>query len=371
MILLIGYAYVGYPIVAYVLSKLKPVGKEHNKNFYAENNVDLPNVTAVIVIHNEGQRIIDKITNLKELSYDQDKLSILIVNDHCTDNSVELLNKHYPDVTVITNNGRGKAAGINTAYQNINDELVLMLDARQMLESQALISLVNNFVDSQVGAISGELMIESMDGNRFANAMGGYWKYEKFVRKCEAKIGKVPGVTGAIYMIRRKAFRAIDENTLLDDVLIPMNAAKLGYKIGFETNAIAWDVPSDDPKREKRRKVRTLAGNYQLLFRHLWWCIPFMHPIAFQFISHKILRILVPFFAIMASTLLSILSETTCVSFISKPIHTKAVMPVIMMNDMVLKVLISVFRIPSHNPAQTFVKSPFRPFPAGHPNRRP
>ena len=47
--------------------------------------------------------------------------------------------------------------------------------------------------------------------------------------------------------------------------------------------------------REKLRKVRTMAGNYQLIFMMPWLLLPFANPIFLQYFSHKVLRLLAPF----------------------------------------------------------------------------
>ena len=109
----------------------------------------------------------------------------------------------------------------------------------------------------------------------------------------------MPGVTGAIYMLRREAFKVIPADTILDDVLIPMTAIVNGYKVGFDDQALAWDVPSSNPANERRRKIRTISGNFQLLFRHPDWLLPFKNSIWWQYFSHKVLRLFVPYIALL------------------------------------------------------------------------
>jgi biofilm PGA synthesis N-glycosyltransferase PgaC len=155
-----------------------------------------------------------------------------------------------------------------------------------------------------VAAVSGELRLKSTDSDR-SSGMDAYQKYEKFIRKTESSISSVPGVSGALYMLRRSLFQPLPNDTILDDVLIPMRAAVGGNWIGYDDRAIAWDVPSDDLKREKLRKTRTLQGNYQLLFRNLSWCLPGGHPLWFQYLSHKVSRLSAPFFG-MAAFILSV-----------------------------------------------------------------
>ena len=125
--------------------------------------------------------------------------------------------------------------------------------------------------------------------------MNTYWSYEKFLRKKESQIGSMLGATGALYAIRRNLFPQVPWNILVDDMYIPLSIIERGYRAIFEPEARAYDKPSIYGKEEFRRKVRTLAGNYQILehFPHL--LMPFESPIAWQFLSHKFLRLVVPF----------------------------------------------------------------------------
>ena len=163
------------------------------------------------------------------------------------------------------------------------------MDARQIVDPDAVSELVSCFADPDVGAVSGELLLESAS----ADALGIYWKIEKVVRKLESATGSVVGVTGAIYAIRRELYTEIPPGTILDDVFIPMNVARMGKRVVFQPSAIARDRLFNEKGKEFSRKVRTLTGNYQLLRLAPWLLSP-SNPLLFRFISHKLLRLLVP-----------------------------------------------------------------------------
>jgi cellulose synthase/poly-beta-1,6-N-acetylglucosamine synthase-like glycosyltransferase len=102
------------------------------------------------------------------------------------------------------------------------------------------------------------------------------------------------GATGAIYAIRRALFEAIPEDTILDDVVIPMRIARQGYRVLFDPHARAFDRVAPSSQAELTRKVRTLAGNFQLFTRERWLLNPFRNRLWFQTLSHKGLRLLAP-----------------------------------------------------------------------------
>jgi cellulose synthase/poly-beta-1,6-N-acetylglucosamine synthase-like glycosyltransferase len=114
------------------------------------------------------------------------------------------------------------------------------------------------------------------------------------VRELESASGSVVGATGAIYAARRELVAEVPADTILDDVFIPMNVARKGFRVLFDPRAKAWDSASLGTDREFRRKVRTLTGNYQLL-QLAPWLLSGRNPIRFEFVSHKLMRLMVPF----------------------------------------------------------------------------
>jgi biofilm PGA synthesis N-glycosyltransferase PgaC len=154
--------------------------------------------------------------------------------------------------------------------------------------------LVENFADPTVGCASGELMLGDPDSGETVKGMGLYWRIEKKVREWEASTGSVVGATGALYAVRRNLLVPVPPETILDDVYVPMQIARQGSRVVFDPRARAWDMPDLGTGREFARKVRTLSGNYQLL-QLAPWLLGAENPLRFQFVSHKLLRLLAPF----------------------------------------------------------------------------
>ena len=111
----------------------------------------------------------------------------------------------------------------------------------------------------------------------------------------ESGIHSVPGATGAIYAIRRELFAPLAAGTILDDVVIPMRIVLAGKRVVFDSTARAYEVASRNASSEYERKIRTLAGNYQLIVQMPALLAPWRNRIFVQFISHKLGRLLVPY----------------------------------------------------------------------------
>jgi cellulose synthase/poly-beta-1,6-N-acetylglucosamine synthase-like glycosyltransferase len=256
-----------------------------------------------MVVRNEEQILEGKLGNLLGLDYPCDQWEIIVVSDGSTDRTEAILRDYAtsPRVQAIMNQlSQGKAAGLNDAIASAQGEIIVFTDARQKIESGAVRLLVENFVDPEVGCASGELMLGDPNlGQEAVQGTGLYWKIEKRIRELESATGSVVGATGALYAVRRSLAVPVPSGTILDDVYIPMNIVRQKARVVFDERAHAWDIPDQGPKREFDRKVRTLTGNYQLV-QLAPWLLTTENPILFQFVSHKLLRLFVPFALVVA-----------------------------------------------------------------------
>ena len=285
----IVYAYLGYAAWAWLRcrwSRKAVLRKPHT-----------PFISIVMVVHNELSTIDQKMRNLLDLDYASDGYEIVVVSDGSDDGTNDLLLRFAQDdrVRVICKAAScGKAAGINDGLKLAKGDVIVFTDARQWVERHAVRVLAEDFADSAVGCSSGELMLGDPAAGETSARMGLYWKLEKKIRELESASGSAVGATGALYAARRELVIPVPPETLLDDVFIPMHIARQGFRVIFNSKARAWDVPDLGLNREFARKVRTLGGNYQLL-QLAPWLLTSANPIRFSFVSHKLLRLVMPF----------------------------------------------------------------------------
>jgi cellulose synthase/poly-beta-1,6-N-acetylglucosamine synthase-like glycosyltransferase len=286
-VILLGHVFVGYPVWMWLLARIRPLP--------VRKRAVTPTVTVVICVHDGARYLRAKFANLRALDYPRENIDIVMACDGCHDATAALA-RHLggPTVRVLEfAHRRGKAACLNDAIALATGEVLLLTDVRQKLSPTALRELVANLADPDVGAVSGELHMENVNTG-FAKGVDAYWRYEKLIRQAESQSGSTIGVTGALYAMRRELFQPLPPGTVLDDVLIPMRIAAKGKRVVFESRALAWDKPSQRPAEERKRKIRTLAGNYQLVQLAPWLIDPWTNPLWFRFVSHKILRLLAP-----------------------------------------------------------------------------
>ncbi len=278
------FTYVGYPLLTYLLSRVarRPVLK----------GAYFPRISVILPIHNESERIASKVHNIMSQSYPRELMELIIVDDGSdVPLSGAFLKDAGPGVRVITLHERkGKASALNAGAKAANGEVVVFTDARQTLARDALTALVANFADQRVSAVTGRLSAA------YASSDGLFRVYEERLRSWEAAWGSCVGSTGALYAVRKSALAPISPDTILDDLVISLSACRRG-RLVYERDAVACEADSD-VDRVWPRRLRTLAGNWQIVFAPVRFYKAYAPSVLFQLFCHKGLRLAFPFLAV-------------------------------------------------------------------------
>lgn len=292
---LLAWTYVGYPATLWLVALVRPRPT-------ATASVT-PSVSVLIAAHNESDCIRQKIDNLLALDYPSESLEILVGVDGSTDATAATAGTAGASNVRVFDYAerRGKAAVLNDLAIQASGEVLVFADARQRFSHHALRALVSHFADPAVGAVGGELVLldTRANGSEVTHGVSAYWRYEKAIRRLEACIDSTVGVSGAIYALRRDLFAPIPCDLILDDVLIPMQVVARGKRVVFEPVARAYDRTAPTAAAEFHRKVRTLAGNFQLFAGHPWLLVPWRNRLWLQTVSHKFCRLLAPIALVM------------------------------------------------------------------------
>ena len=297
------YTFAGYPLLLglWALVRARPVVKG---SFHGS-------FTILLAAHNEERNIGRRVEDLRRQIGDRDG-EILVIADGCTDDTARLAERFMdgraPSVRVLAwPENRGKAAALSAAAVEARGEILFFADARQTWADDALTQMLGNFADPQVGAVSGDLVLESAPG--VLAGVGLYWRFEKWLRGRESRVWSQVGVTGAIAAGRRSLFRLIPAGTLLDDVYWPLAIAMDGHRVVHDATARAFDRLPEKSSAEFRRKVRTLAGNYQLAALLPASLAPWRNPVWLAWVSHKLARLAAPWALIGLLTSALVLGE--------------------------------------------------------------
>jgi len=286
------YTYLGYPVAMWMLARLLPRPWKVAPI--------TPSVSIVLAVRNGVSLLPGKIQHLLDLDYPNIQ-EIIIVSDGSTDGTAELLaSQQHPRIkAIVLEEHRGKAVAVNAGLAQATAEVILFVDIRPEIAPGAIQQLVSNFADEKVGCVSGNLKLRDEGHDATSAAVGDfYWRYEQWIRTCEALTDSPVGVYGGFYAIRRRLAVQLPVGIILDDMFQPLSIIRQGYRSVVDQSAYVYDTWPKKVEGEFHRKVRTLAGNFQLFQLEPWTLTP-RNRVLFQLASHKVMRLVVPYLLVL------------------------------------------------------------------------
>ena len=281
---LLFYTYIGYGAIMALLVRIKRAGSDPE-----QHTAGRPTVALIVPAYNEEDIILSKLQNCRDQDYCD--LNIYFITDGCTDGTVGLLQGQAGITLMHKAERRGKSACLNRIMGQITEEIAVFTDANTLLATNAVSKLVEHYNDPQVGAVSGEKRVDTTGAQLSGKGEGMYWRYESLLKKWDAEWHTLVGAAGELFSVRTALYKPIPEDSLLDDFMISLNIALAGYKVAYEPEAYALEKPSFNVKEEMKRKVRIAAGGFQSISRLTSALNPFHDAkLAFQYISHRVLR---------------------------------------------------------------------------------
>ena len=289
---IVFYTYIGYGILLYVIIRLKRLfcGKPQKAVLPADDQ--LPTMTLMICAYNEEDVVAEKMENTLALDYPRDKFRIMWVTDGSNDRTNELL-AAYPEVDIVFSpERRGKTAALKHGLQELKTRYVAFTDANTMLNPQAMREIARLFMDPTVGCVSGEKRVAAKTvGEMAAEGEGIYWRYESTLKRWDSELYSAMGAAGELYAIDPTLVHEVPNEALLDDFMMSMLIVADGKRIAYTPDAYAQEYGSADLSEESKRKRRIAAGGLQ----SIWWLRSMLNPfrqplVAFQYISHRVLR---------------------------------------------------------------------------------
>ncbi len=289
---LVVYPYVGYLAVLWVCSRL--TGKK--RQAAGTGKIFEPKVTLIVSAHNEERVIEDKLINSIALDYPRSKLEITVVSDGSTDSTDEIVKRYAANGVILRRfEGRlGKTMCLNRAVPAADGEIIIFSDANSSYDPSAVRNIVARFDDEEIGFVTGRTKYAG--NGAISDSVGFYSSIEKMTKTLESRTGSCVGADGAIFAIRKKLFKQLKDSDI-NDLVIPLGVIRQGYTGVLEPDAFCVEDTAGSTKGEFNRQVRITARTLRAIFSNA----DLLNPVRFGFFSfkifsHKILRLMSPFF---------------------------------------------------------------------------
>ena len=247
-----------------VIEKLRP---DHAKLPYPP-----PSVTVLIPAHNEESVIVQTVTSV--LLSDLNDIQVIVVDDGSTDRTLELLQSNFGKnqaVQIIHQVNRGKAAALNNALSHAQTDIVVTIDADTEIEPDAIRTLLRHFSDPKVAAVAGNVKV----GNR--SRWLTRWQALEYItsqnmeKRAFDLLNCITVVPGALGAWRRKAIEdggGITADTVAEDADLTIGIRRLGWRITYDEDAIAWTEAPETPAALIRQRFRWTFGTLQSFWKH-------------------------------------------------------------------------------------------------------
>ena len=284
--LLVFYNYIGYILPVYLYNRLRRAPAPQQTD-------DWPAVSFIVAAYNEKDCIREKILNSLDQDYPADKLEFIFITDGSTDETPQITSSYTRIHALHDPERKGKSAAINRAVAAAHNDILIFSDANTVLNREATRNIARHYLDPKVGGVAGEKKVLSLTphAQEVGESEGLYWKYESFLKQQDSTFYSVVGAAGELFSLRTRLYEPLPHNIILDDFVLSLRVAQQGFRIRYEPDAYATELPSFSIADEQKRKVRIAAGGFQaigLLTPLLaFWRYP---RLTYLYVSHRVLR---------------------------------------------------------------------------------
>ncbi len=232
----------------------------------------MPSVSVLIPAYNEQSVIVQTVNSVLKSNVPQ--LRVIVVDDGSADHTGEMLDEEFgrdPRVRIIHQVNRGKAAALNRAMLEADTEIVVTIDADTEVEPDAISKLLRHFVDPSVGAVAGNVKV----GNR--SRWLTRWQALEYITSQNMEkrafdllncITVVPGALGAWRRTAIEAAGGITADTVAEDADLTIGIRRLGWRISYDEEAVAWTEAPETPAALVRQRFRWTFGTLQSFWKH-------------------------------------------------------------------------------------------------------
>ncbi len=229
-------------------------------------------VSVLIPAFNEERVIVESVRRV--LTSSDVELEVIVIDDGSTDRTSAVVSAAYADdprVRLLTLRNGGKARALNEGLALATGDVIIALDADTQFEATTVARLARWFADPPIGAVAGNAKV----GNRVN--LVTRWQAVEYVtaqnleRRALTQFDAITVVPGAVGAWRRAALDSVGGypvDTLAEDQDLTIAIQRQGWRVGYDTDAVAWTEAPESFAALGRQRFRWAYGTLQCLWKH-------------------------------------------------------------------------------------------------------
>jgi glycosyltransferase involved in cell wall biosynthesis len=293
---LLGYIYLGYPLLCAILSAIR--------HRLVRAQPCTPRVSILISAYNEAGCIIETVRNKLDLDYPADQCEVIVISDGSTDgtdDAVARLAASEKRARLFRQDPRaGKTSALSLAATHAQGEILVFSDANSLYAPDALRKLVEPFADAEVGYVTGRMLYLAADGSPTGEGCSAYMRFENTLRGWETGLGSVVGVDGGIDAVRSALFTPMRADQQ-PDFILPLSVIERRKRVVYAPGARVYEASLIRAVDEFHMRTRVSLRAWHALRDKAGLLNPREFGLfSWQLLSHKWLRYLAPVFQVAA-----------------------------------------------------------------------
>jgi len=293
----LGWVYVGYPALVALVARWRPV--------VLQSSAARPSLSVAIAVHDEADHIAERIADVLAQAADgAPVVEVLIGSDgstDATDSIVAGLATADPRIRLLSLSRGGQTPTQAALIAAAQGDVVVLTDAETRYAQGCLTAMADAFRDPRVDGVTGRIEWRGESATMTSTQEGLYWRYERRVRELESRAGLLTAVTGALFALRRSAYRPVPAHASMDH-LLPLYVAESGGLVMYVQSAVATDRPISGLREQFRNRTRTATRGIRANLSMAGRLAPWRRPgAALAIWSHKLLRWATPWFVLGAA----------------------------------------------------------------------
>jgi len=239
-----------------------------------------PTISVIIPAHNEELVIDGSLTTMRRLSYPNERIEIVVINDRSSDATGQIADRHAAQDKRIRVIHRpddaipGKPAALTEVMKTLESEIAVFFDADYLPPQNLAQKLVLPFVDPRIGATMGRVVPYNTDSNLMTRLIdlerrSGY-VVDQGMRGSFDLLPQFGGTCGAVRISALEDVGGWRPDLLAEDTDLSYRLFLNGMTVAYLPHAKCYEESPEDWRVRFKQVRRWAYGHNDCMLRYMW-----------------------------------------------------------------------------------------------------